>query len=534
MLTPTLTPILTELLLAALCPAAQAAPLSAPLAELLAVGEVTADGETPVTLYLILLDEAGAVLPGLEAKVTADRRPLPPLEPLGGGLYRTTWTPPAGQLDRDAVIDLRAKTEDKRKLKRAWGLKVRAPVPAALSIAANPPDLIAGDGGADLRMDLSGALGTVSGAELSLRTSAGEIGAVDAHAGGSYTARLSVDDARDARCVLVTAADRRAPHETTGQLTLAQSARKDMRFVGEPGAQLLVTVGGRERGPFEADYAGGATVEIDLPPGEEDALVVSLVNGERREKTQSLQVVPSRRVQLFPLLENLPADPSTPVTVRALAVKPSCAPLTADPVAFSASAGSFSEATHEGDGVWSAVYTPPAEGRAVTLTAELPDAGREQRDTLTLDLAPGAAWASGAPGAAGQNPVRRLLLLSAGHRLPPDGLSNVEVAALALDEYGYPVKGVDLSLVVVQGDGSLPAAGTTDDAGVVRFFYTAGREAGAVHLLVTDGARTANASLLQADADFAPELGWPAAGDAGRQALIETWTATVFAQRSPQ
>ena len=507
--------------LIALATAAEPA-LDAPLIELIPVGEIVADGQTPVILRALILDERAEPYEGLELKLGVDRRPVDDLEALGGGSYQVSWVPPLATSGRDVAVEIRAKTPARERLRRSWTVPLRPPPPGALSVSATPERLIAGDGGADLELALSGTAQVAEGARLLLASSAGELGAVRDEGAGRYAARLTIGDAEQPRCVIVGAVDARDPAASAGLLVLPQASRRSVRLSGEPGSQVMIGLGDWERGPYPVDSYGALTVALDLPPGVSEAAVVSLSEGRRSESLQALPVRPTRRVQLFPLPAELPAEPGERILIRAAVVRPDCRPDVGAAPRFTASAGSLGPPRHEGGGIYVADYTPPPEPGPLAVGVALDDGEDPQRDSLELELIDPLEGA-------GQNPVHTLLLLPAEQRLPPNGLSGVSLTALALDAYGLPVSGVPLTLTVIQGDGELPGAATTDARGRAELYYTAGRRPGLVNLMVTDGARVANAALLQLGDDVAPELQLPGAGDPERRALTARWSAALSA-----
>ncbi len=509
------------MILPLVAPASAAEPvLDAPLIELMPVGEIVADGQTPVLLRALILDEWAEPYEDLDLKFGVDRRPVEDLEVLGGGYYQVTWVPPLATSGREVAVEIRAKTPTRERLRRSWTVPLRPPPARELTVSASPERLIAGDGGAELELALSGSVQVAEGARLLLASSAGELGAVRPEGAGRYAARLTIGDAEQPRCVLVAAVDARAPAATAGLLVLPQASRRSVRLSGEPGGQVMIGLGEGERGPYPVDSSGALTVELDLPPGVSEAAVVSLNDGRRSESRQALPVRPSRRVQLVPLPDALPADPGEHILIRAAVVSPDCRPDGGAAPHFTASAGSLGPPRYEGGGIFVAEYTPPPEPGRLTLGVALD--GDPWTDSLDVDLIDPLEGA-------GQSPVRTLLLLPAAQRLPPNGLSGVALTALALDAYGLPVSGVPLALTAIQGDGEIPATATTDERGRAELYYTAGRRPGLVSLAVTDGEHTAGAALLQLPEALAPELRLLEAGDAERRALTARWSAVLSA-----
>ena len=59
------------------------------------------------------------------------------------------------------------------------------------------------------------------------------------------------------------------------------------------------------------------------------------------------------------------------------------------------------------------------------------------------------------------NPLARVLLIPSRELLPADSLSTNAVTVVTVDEFGYPVANVPVTLSVKQGDGTIPTAVTT-------------------------------------------------------------------------
>jgi len=478
---------------------ASASALNEPLIELLAVGEIVGDGETPVPLHLLVLDEDAQPYEGLEMRFGVDRRQLENLEELGGGLYRADWIPPLSGSSRPVKLELRAKTLERERLNRSWSVPMRPPVTHDLSLTASPESLIAGDEGATLSAVLSaGSLESRDQAALRLATSVGALGDASGLGGGVYKAALEVPATTTPRCVQVTAVDARAPEVNYSALAIQQSIRKTVRVTGEPDSQLMVRVGDRERGPFPADAAGAAQVELDLPPGTEALIVTSLVDGQRREATQAVTLASAKRVQLFPLPETIAADPGAPYPIRVHVVSPDCRPDAAADLTLQVTAGSVGEPHHEGFGVYVVEYTPPERPGPLTVTASVAGGGWDQAAKASTDLGPASV-----------EPVSQLSITSETQRVMPNGLSAVALTVVARDARDLPVRELPLKLTVLRGDGTVPATATTDASGVAEIFFTAGRAPGLVGILVEGGGRYANLDIIQLPDDVAPELTLP-------------------------
>ena len=205
--------------------------------------------------------------------------------------------------------------------------------------------------------------------------------------------------------------------------------------------------------------------------------------------------------------------------------------------------------------------TPPslgADDRTLKLEARITDDAGNPLSGRTLDVQPAGARISGtvqasrdgahvatlertgrgpvellltARPAASHNSPRQLVVVPTRNRLAPDGLSSTTLNILAIDEYGYPVADVPLTLTAVQGDGQLPPKATTGPHGIAQVSYTAGRESTLVNLWVAAGPIGTNIGLLQLPTDVVPDLTLPASGTEATQALHAAWGRIVTTHR---
>lgn len=102
-----------------------------------------------------------------------------------------------------------------------------------------------------------------------------------------------------------------------------------------------------------------------------------------------------------------------------------------------------------------------------------------------------------------QNPLRHVLVIPAAQRLNNDGISSVSVGILTVDEFGYPIPGVKVSLSNPVGAGSLPKELTTDQSGSAQFFYTSGQTAGIASIRAETAHHMGEAGILQIPATVA-------------------------------
>ena len=128
------------------------------------------------------------------------------------------------------------------------------------------------------------------------------------------------------------------------------------------------------------------------------------------------------------------------------------------------------------------------------------------------------------------NPMAHLLVLPTRDRLPADGLSSAMLTVATVDEYGYPVANVLVTLKVARGDGAVPGTVTTGANGLAQIYYTAGHKNAFVAIEATAGEYVAGASLLQVPVGTViPTL--PASGSKAVVALAGEWAGSLAGVR---
>lgn len=571
--------------------------------DLIPVGQVVGDGLTPVTLHVLMVDANGAPVTGVSGKAYAAEGSIGKLEDAGKGLYKMSWTPPKAQATHPVEITIRGKTSDKKPIYNRWAVSVAPTIAQQVAIVSSPSQLVLGqDASATINITLSGgAAETLKEADLAILSSSGTIANLTPLGDGRFTALYTPPAKLFPHLALLTLADRRDPSKSFGALSIALVGKANFPVVGMPNSRIILKIGDREFGPIQADASGRASVPIIVPPGTGEATVISVLDDKRTEEPIDLKVPPTPRMRLFPVQSSVPADPTTPVQVRVFVARAQGGPDAAARVNFSVTAGTISAATHDGNGVYSATFTPPygntASQATIQVTAE--DARGPQTDSITVNMVPArpaavtlspepavlASTASGfkvfgkvtgtdgvglsgrtlamqatggslsgavkdlgggeyeasftasgtgpveivstvKSGASG-NPLRQLLVLPSRERLPNDGLSSTMITVLSLDEFGYPVANVPVTVTLAKGDGSVPAQATTDASGVAQISYTAGRAVGVADLEVKSGSVAGATGILQAPTEAKAPTELPTSGSAALATLVDSWSKIV-------
>jgi len=362
------------------------------LIEMLPTGSLIGDGATSVRLYVLMLEPDATPIEGLEAKVTVSGGVPGELVRVSPGLYQVDWVPPMVDAARDIEITLRGKTPDKAKVVRTWAVSVLPRVSQQLSLVASPPELVLGqDASANLSITLSGgALASRDGGDLIFSASAGTVGALTPMGEGAYSLLYTPPAGPNPGVAVVTVSDRRDPSRTYGAVSIPLLAKRDLPVTGPAGASVLATVGARQFGPVTLDKSGKAKLPIVVAPGAGAAKVATTTAKGTTEKSVDLKLPAVPRLRIVPLPAGLPADAGLAVPVRVFAVTPEGKADPAATVLITTTAGTVSEARHEGNGLYAATFTPP-KGNAVAsavLTATLKGGGTVQVDKRTVALTP--------------------------------------------------------------------------------------------------------------------------------------------------
>ncbi len=371
---------------------AQAGAFAQPVVALVPGGELILDGESEVTLNFVAYEANGAPMTGLSGRVggLGDER----ITEVRPGLYAVTLKPAAVSARGTAQVDFKGRTASKTNIELSWQVAV-APAPKSkVEVTTSPTQAVLGrDTTVSVTIKLTG--GDVDAADLLVRASAGEVRNITSLGNGTYVAQYTPPTQQFPQLALITAIDRRNPSKSFGHAVLPLVGQAAFPVKAEPNASVIVQVGDQPYGPVPSDANGAAQVPITVPPGVSQAKIISVVNGKRVEDPLDLQVPPTKRVSLFPVGSSVPADNRVQIPVRAYVALPDGKPDLAATVTFSTGSGTVSAAQHEGNGIYSATWTPAFGSSATKASVQVAvaDAKGPQGDALELDLVPGLASA---------------------------------------------------------------------------------------------------------------------------------------------
>ena len=360
--------------------------------EMVPMADIVGDGVSKVSLHVVAMGTDGAPEAGLSGKAFASSGEVGKMEEVTPGVYRIEWTPPKVSSPRDVELTIRGKTADKAPFNQRWSVPLVPDLGQQLTGKASPERIVLGqDASATLTFTLSGgAAQALSDGDLVVQTSSGTVANLTSLGDGRFTALYTPPAKLFPHLALITMADRRDPSATYGVLSVPLVGKANFPVVGMPNSRVIVKVDDREFGPIQADATGRAQVPIIVPPGVRDAKVISVLGDQRTEEPLDLKVPSTQRVRLFPMHQNMPADASIPVELRAYVARAEGGADEAAKVNFTSSAGTMSEARHEGGGVYVSTFTPPFGNAAsqATIQVSVEDPKGTQSDAFTVNLLP--------------------------------------------------------------------------------------------------------------------------------------------------
>jgi hypothetical protein len=343
---------------------------SGSVVEMLPAGTVLGDGETTIALHVTALSSDGNPIgTAPKWKMTASAGDIAGPTDLGNGILEFQYTPPA--LDESEVVEFRLKGRAASgTVEKAWGLNVIGQGPTGISVTANPTQIVLGqDTSVSMSIKFTGPLGPQEdGAAVRVFASSGSVSNVTYLGNGQFTARFEAPTVNFPQLAILTFADARDPGRVHGHAIVPLVGKADFPVKTDPGATVLLRIAGQDYGPVTADASGRASIPITVSPGVGLATLVTAMGGKSTEREIDLQVPETPRIAMFPLHAGLPADGRTQVPVRALVTTPDGKADTRASVTFSTSAGTMSEAAHEGGGVYRALFTPATSDSSSTAT----------------------------------------------------------------------------------------------------------------------------------------------------------------------
>ncbi|MFT5583077.1 MAG: hypothetical protein ACI9VR_000654 [Cognaticolwellia sp.] len=363
---------------------------SAGFAHLLAPSAILGDGSTSATLYVLALNPDGTPMTGMKGRIGASQGGTTDLEDQGQGLYRFTYTPPAVATPTKVEFTLKAKSSTKATLNGDFNVTINPQLPSMLTATSSPTELVLGqDQAAALNIKLTGLNGAMAGdgGKLLVHTEYGSVEALTYLGGGTWTARYVPKNVNYPHLDLLTFADARNPEQVYGTHVVSMVGKTDFPITNAPpNSTLMLRIGDRDFGPYTADTAGKAVIPVTVPPGLGIATRITIVDGKQTEEPFDLQLPKTRRLALFPMA-NVPGDGVTPTTVRIAVRTPIGAEDANAKVSLAASSGSVTQPVHQGNGIYTAQFTPVRSAKAGTATLTASLAGESGKSEVMVNLA---------------------------------------------------------------------------------------------------------------------------------------------------
>ncbi len=440
-------------------------------------------GET-VVVHLLALDADGAPRTGAGGIAIAGGGTASTVRERGDGWYEVTFT-----ADPDASAG---------SLRLRGSLSGRVPipivptVPARLNVEVDPPAVVAGtEERAEIRFTMPGFPPAYA---LHVRSSSGELSPVRQVGDATWSLTFTPPSTNYPHLALVTGAIRGGV--AVGGGAVAVHGAVPFPVQGPPGAEVTLTVAGERFGPVTLDGEGRGAIPIEVPPGVREG-VQRVVDGDRViEGRIDLRPPVTRRMAWVPSPGPIPVGEKA--ELHLLVFQPDGAPDEVARPSVEATGGTVRSVRHVGGGLYAVDYRARGEGGAA-ITARL--AGDVGTATLGVRHLPARPPEGYLPTSDGE--VAAVLLFPPTVVVGPE--QQVETTVLAVDRYGYPIPGVELSLRASRG--RVPERIRTGEDGAGVFVWTGdGSRGGAELLAVSSAGVEGRVDLLVAGRPLTVEL----------------------------
>ncbi|MFH1467045.1 MAG: hypothetical protein ABIO70_21865 [Pseudomonadota bacterium] len=468
--------------------------------------EIILGQDASSTVNIQIAAAPGEDLSGVALEVGATAGTIANLTPLGGGRYSALYTPPKVNYPHIAMITV----ADRQDPGRSYGY-ISMPLVGKTSYPIT----------------------TTPGANVMLRVGTRDFGPIQADASGRANVPIVVPPGVSLAVL------------TTASGTETKTENIDLKVPDNKRIALLPTVAGI---PGDKSVTIPVRVAVVAPTGEPAAnamVSISASSGTitkpvhegngiyRADFTPSTSLVMGQ-VNLAASLDGQAATHSDAASIPLIPVRPAGVTLSTEPALLPAAATGFKALVQVvgpgGAGLSDRQVLLEANGAKLRESVKDLKAGDYQGLFDLTGNGPVELTATVLSASTG-NPLRSLVVLPSVSRLPNDGMSSAMLTVVAVDEFGYPVAGVPLAAKVVAGDGQIPAAATTNEAGVAQLYYQAGRGTGLVNIQFTAGAATGAVAILQAPATAASTLVLPRSGTETSLAQRDAWAAIVQFKR---
>lgn len=277
-----------------------------------------------------------------------------------------TYAPPTMSAPKSLPVTIQVQADE-----YTVQIPVAPPFTGDIGISFDPPVIAAG-GSATVKLKPTGTTPVATPQRRFVLTAT--VGTVDSPiplGDGTYSARYTAPKSLTGPVmVAITAADAAAP-SIQGLAGLPVTLRKAVGLDAPSGSNNVLTVGGKQYGPFKADSKNKVSFEVDLDPRNPLGRLQTVnADTSRVEREVPMPGVPQTGQLVFlPMPASVVADPTRLLPVRVVALAPNGDQVPASDLRITASAGTVSAAGPDGK-VMVSQFTSPATAQEVTLGAQ--------------------------------------------------------------------------------------------------------------------------------------------------------------------
>jgi Bacterial Ig-like domain (group 1) len=478
------------------------APRAAKMEVATAPNRVVLGESASATVTFNVTSTAGKPISDADLAILASSGTVANLTPLGDGKYRALYTPPNKQyphLDLITVVD-------RRDPSRSYGAATLPLVgKAAFPVVGQPNSMVM------------------------LRIGDSEFGPVQADGAGRAQVPIVVPPGIPTATVISVLAGKKTEEAMDLQLpTVSRAAMFPLPSSLPSDGKTSVPVRG---------YVAGATGGPDVGARVTFSATAGSIGAARHEGggIYVADFVPplgtaASQVTLTITADGTAGKQTDTTTVDLIPARPSNLTITTEPAGLAQSATGFQAFVRvvgaDGSGLPGKRLSFVASG--ATLKGEVKDLGNgDYQATFSTTGSGPVELVASVKTAASANPVASVIAFPSQSRLANDGVASTMLTIATVDAYGLPVPNVPVSMRITRGDGSLPAAVTTDESGIANVPYTSGRAASLVNLQVEAEGHIGSASLLQVPAGVATDLALTPSGSTASTALLTSWRNVV-------
>lgn len=328
---------------------------------LVGTAPLPADGSTASTVR-VYVERCPA---GVRARVKAESGKVASVATGTDCVVSFSYTPPAVSQAKTLPINVTMQNDEATVL-----VPVVPPFTGEIAVSFDPPVLYAGQS-ASVKVVPSGTSPVAAQRRRFVLTAT--VGTVDSPVplgDGTYAARYTAPKTiTGPLMVALTAADM-AEGAVVGFATLPLLQKKSVAFDAPVGSLSVLTLGGKQYGPFKADSKNKVSFELELDPRLPTGKIATVnVDTSKTEREVPMPGVPQQGQLVFlPLVASVVADASRQVPIRVVALAANGEPQAASDMILTASAGTMVPPGSDGR-IMLGKWTPPVQASEVTIGA---------------------------------------------------------------------------------------------------------------------------------------------------------------------